>query len=119
MTLASPFIPALLFGEGLYSSRRTEEREKVAEICGKYATDSQSQKASGSARTDEAKVGALAAHLVDDLLRVIEATTTLNFAAMTGISRFRCGRSASGGLTDLALCEAVADADDHGDRIYR
>jgi hypothetical protein len=67
---------------------------------------------------DELKVRALGSLLVDDFLSVVEAASALHFATVASVSRLRC-RGAASGLTDLAFADAVADAHDHGDGIYR
>ena len=90
------------------------ESEKVAENCEKLATDSQSQKASGGARRDEAQLGTRADLFVDHFLRIIQAAAALHFAAMAGVSRLRRARAGTSRLADFALRDPIADADDHG-----
>jgi hypothetical protein len=56
---------------------------------------------------------ALATFLIDEFLRIIEAAAALNVAPVAGVGGLNCDRSASRGLPDLILRDAVADADDH------
>lgn len=63
---------------------------------------------------DGAEVGALAALLIDELLRIIEAAAAHGLAAEAGVGRIGCRSAGAGGLADLALGQAVADTDDHG-----
>src|SRR5688572_13355905 len=121
MTLGSPFILAPPFqARRLYSRAHAVGSLKLAENCGKYATESQSHmQVSGGAGADEAQARTLAAFFVNDFLSIVEAAAALHFAIVAGISRFGSRRATAGGLADLALGEAVADADDHGDRYNR
>jgi hypothetical protein len=54
---------------------------------------------------------------VDHLLGVIEAASALDLATLTGVRLLGSASAAPGGSPDLALRDAVADADDHRDRI--
>jgi hypothetical protein len=92
----------------------------MAENCGKRATESQSQKdASGRSVIDEAKSRALCTFLVEDFLCIIEAATALHFATVAGIGRLCSSGTGTRCLPDFTLRDAVADADDHGDRYNR
>ena len=62
---------------------------------------------------DEAKPRPDAAFVVDDLLRIIEATAALHFAIVAGISLFRRFGAGPHGLAHVLLGDAVADAHDH------
>jgi hypothetical protein len=96
------------------------EALKLAENCGKYATESQSQKQlSGGAGADEVQARTLAAFFVNDFLSIVEAAAALHFATVAAVSRLGSRRSTAGRLADLALRDSVADADDHGDRYNR
>ena len=96
------------------------EAQRLAENCRKYATESQSQKQwSGCSGGYQAEAGSRSAFFVNYFLRIIEAAAALHFATVAGIGRVRRGRTAAGGLADLALSNAVADADYHGDRYNR
>ena len=76
---------------------------KVAENCGKYATESQSQDGVRR-RADEAEVRTLPAFLVDNFLRIIEAAPALHFAAVAGVGRLGRRRSAAAALrTSLSV----------------
>ena len=61
---------------------------------------------------DEAEARALALLLVDDVLRVIDAAAALHVAAEAGVGFLRSRRAAAGRFADLALGDAIADADD-------
>ncbi len=52
--------------------------------------------------------------LVDNLLGVIKAATTLHFAAKAGIDDFRSCGALPRGLSHFAFSNSVADAYDHG-----
>lgn len=74
---------------------------------------------SGGAGAYQAEARGLAPFFFNDFLRIIKAAAALHVTAVTGIGRFRRDRTAANGLADLALGNAVADADDHGDRYNR
>jgi hypothetical protein len=96
------------------------EALKLAENCGKYATESQSHKqVSGGAGADEAQPWAPAAFFVNDFLSIVEAAAALHFATVAVVSRLGSRRSTAGRFADLALRDSIADAHDHGDRYNR
>ena len=67
---------------------------------------------------DELEGGAQSALRIDHFLRKIEAATTLDLASLARVGSLRRTASCSNGLSDLTLGDAVADADDHADRLH-
>src|SRR3982751_3286073 len=62
---------------------------------------------------DDSQLRALAALLLDDLARIIEAAAALHFAAEAGIGLLRRRGAGARRLADLALGQPIADAHDH------
>ena len=56
----------------------------------------------------------MATFLVDNFLCIIEAAAALHFASLAVVSGLRGGAATARGQSNLALGDAVADADDHG-----
>src|SRR3954463_11806480 len=62
---------------------------------------------------DELEMLALAAFLVDDFLRVIEAAAALNLAADASVGFLGRGRSGERGLAHVLFGDSIANAHDH------
>ena len=67
---------------------------------------------------DELESRPLCAFVIDDFLREIEAAAALNLTPVTGIRSLGRATTGASGLADLALRDAVADADDHESQIH-
>ena len=85
----------------------------MAEICGKYANNNQSQLARRSGDDAKPRPRRAAALFVDQILRVGEAASALRFLAEQGIGLLGGAGAGASELAKLVLSDGVADADDH------